>query len=525
MQHRLLTFFRIDLRSLAVFRMALGLLLIADLLVRFGDLTAFYTDAGVVPRDILVRQSPNAPWLSLHVWGGSWLWQATLFAVSALLATSLFVGYRTRWSVFLSWLLLVSLQSRNPLVLNGGDVLLRTLLMWSNFLPLGRRWSLDCRHQRADGEKTFLSPASAAVMLHVCLMYWMTGYFKYDGWGDTPNVFFQVIDFHSYAKALVYRLVQHPDMVSWLGYGVLALEIIGPAFLFIPFWTRQIRMVVVLAFFLLHLGIELSLTVGMFTYVSWCAWLLFVPDLFWDSITQRGPGRSCPEAKELLLQAGGPVEEALVLDSSSRSVSCRWGRSRTAAVLASLVFGYALAWNISTSRSDWNRWFRESTPMWLNDLLLVRQRWNMFALPAVRDGWFVMVARLRDGTVVDLLRNGAVADWGSFNKPSLIYLRYPNHRWRKFYRNVAIGRADAFLPNLCRFEARGWEMRHGSSQAVDKIELYFMQQMSRDPADRDLFMQRIVHEESFARETREVEPREGEVAARVECLAGQTIGP
>lgn len=486
MRERLLNLFGIDLRSLAVFRMGLGLLLLADLLVRSQDMTAFYTDAGAFPRDLLIAQSPNAAWLSLHLWSGSWAWQAILFTAAAILAVALGLGYRTRGSVFLSWLLLVSLQARNPLILNGGDVLLRTLLMWSNFLPLGACWSLDARRRPNCPSGSFLSPASAAILLHVCLMYWMTGYFKYEGWSESPNVFYQVIEFQSYSKPFVHSLLQYPHLVRWLGHGVLALEAVGPLLLFIPCGTKWIRLWVGAAFLLLHLGIELSLTVGMFTYVSWCAWLLFLPEIFWDGCVRLVPS---------LKRATDPPWPA---NGGAAGWEYRWEKSRLAAILAVLLFGYVVSWNLSTARNDWNRAFRESTPMWVNDLLLVRQRWNMFSLPAGRDGWFVMVARLRDGAVVDLLRGGAPADWDSFSKPSLIYQRYPNHRWRKFYRNVAVERANAFLPSLCRFAVHRWEQEHGPERAVQKVELYFMQQMSRDPEDRDLFMQRIVHEEVFA---------------------------
>ncbi|TKX52003.1 HTTM domain-containing protein, partial [Halorubrum sp. SS7] len=40
----------VDPRALAAFRIGLGALLIADLLLRSRSLTAFYTDYGVLPR-------------------------------------------------------------------------------------------------------------------------------------------------------------------------------------------------------------------------------------------------------------------------------------------------------------------------------------------------------------------------------------------------------------------------------------------------------------------------------------------
>ena len=35
------------------------------------------------------------------------------------------------------------MESRNPIILHGGDIVLRMMLFWSLFLPLGARWSAD----------------------------------------------------------------------------------------------------------------------------------------------------------------------------------------------------------------------------------------------------------------------------------------------------------------------------------------------------------------------------------------------
>ena len=51
-------FFGADLRSLAAFRIALALLVLADLLNRARDLTADYTDFGVTPR-VAINPVPN----------------------------------------------------------------------------------------------------------------------------------------------------------------------------------------------------------------------------------------------------------------------------------------------------------------------------------------------------------------------------------------------------------------------------------------------------------------------------------
>ena len=110
-QGRWVALISLDLRSLALFRVCLGLILLADLGIRAGDLHPHYTDAGVLRADEI----------------------------------ALLVGFYTRAATFLSFVLLLSLHNRNPLVLHGGDSLLRLLLFWSLLLPLGACWSLDRR--------------------------------------------------------------------------------------------------------------------------------------------------------------------------------------------------------------------------------------------------------------------------------------------------------------------------------------------------------------------------------------------
>ena len=62
--------FGADLRSLATFRIVLALLVLADLANRATDLSAHYTDAGIMPRTVLVEQVLS-PWaFSLQLMNG-----------------------------------------------------------------------------------------------------------------------------------------------------------------------------------------------------------------------------------------------------------------------------------------------------------------------------------------------------------------------------------------------------------------------------------------------------------------------
>jgi hypothetical protein len=81
---RLASLFAVDLRSLALLRIALASLLLVDLFARSRDLSAFYGEAGTLPVAELARLEPRAALFSVHVhFSGSALALGALFALAA----------------------------------------------------------------------------------------------------------------------------------------------------------------------------------------------------------------------------------------------------------------------------------------------------------------------------------------------------------------------------------------------------------------------------------------------------------
>src|SRR5262249_31330534 len=78
----------LDVRSLALFRVLLALLTLVDVAGRFTDLEAHYGEAGVLPIELVPTPGMQAgdaflPF-SLHLLGGSPVWQGTLLALEGL---------------------------------------------------------------------------------------------------------------------------------------------------------------------------------------------------------------------------------------------------------------------------------------------------------------------------------------------------------------------------------------------------------------------------------------------------------
>ncbi|MCP6719998.1 MAG: HTTM domain-containing protein, partial [Patescibacteria group bacterium] len=137
-------YYSIDTRALAVFRIGIALMILADLLLRLRDIGAFYDDSSALPREFVIKNyTIFSRLLSIHLLHGSLHFQLVLFFLAGVFSIALLVGYRTRFVTIVSWLLLVSLQIRGPVIIHGADVLLRFMLFWGIFLPLGSRYSLD----------------------------------------------------------------------------------------------------------------------------------------------------------------------------------------------------------------------------------------------------------------------------------------------------------------------------------------------------------------------------------------------
>src|SRR5581483_3489812 len=138
----LTSIFTLDLRSLAVLRIGTGILLLSDFILYSRDLGAFFTDNGVLPHQFALNRL--LPWsYSIHALNGSFAFEIVLFLISVFFAGMLIVGYKTRVATIVSWILLISVQNRIPIIGAGDDLLLRMILFWGIFLPWNAVYSVD----------------------------------------------------------------------------------------------------------------------------------------------------------------------------------------------------------------------------------------------------------------------------------------------------------------------------------------------------------------------------------------------
>lgn len=493
----------VDLRALGAFRIALGILLAVDVLSRSVDLRAHYTDFGVLPIGPFVDQIDGALRISLHFANGTTGWQAFLFALMLLASLCVMAGYRTRLATVTAWVLLVSLHNRNPMVLNGGDVLLRMLYFWGMFLPLGERYSIDNALTTGPrrSENAWFGGASAGLVLQVAVLYLCTALLKNGReWWPEGNAVLYSLSHQEFAAGFGRWLTQWPGLLRAITYIVYFLEL-GAAFLILcPLYHTWLRTMAVLSLVGLHLGIGVSMRLGSFPWIDIASLIPLLPGAICDRIAARwsraeraGLGDRLHDMVARCRVALGPLAEK-VLPYRERGPS---EPSLAAQVLVIFFIGYIGLWNLKgLPESDVT-----IPPAWtqLVHVLRIDQRWAMFApQPSSEGGWFVIPGELKDGTQVDVLRR--LEQPVDFSLPRDVFETYANIRWRKYLTNLRDRNRKEHRLYYGKWLCRSWNEHRDEAKKLASFDIIFMRMRSVLPGQEGTPERQVLwHHECFKR--------------------------
>ena len=452
----------VDARALAALRISLGLLLLADLFLRSLDLVAFYTDAGVLPRSALREAFPAFAALSIHALSGDAWFQAILFLVAAGFALALLFGYRTRLATLASLVLLVSIQARNPMVLNAGDSVLRRLLFWSLFLPLGGRWSVDVLRGEESSERV-ASAATAAFLVQVVIVYAANGLFKLRGelWlrGDAIQYVFSL---DQLTVRLGDALAGYPLLLEAFDWLWLAMVLSSILLILLTGWPKALFASLFAA---MHLGMFLTMRLGLFPLVSVAALLAFLPTTAWDAVEDRARGTFLGRLD--IASRRGRFARALPERRISIPADVRRWTRRGAATLVVCLLALILVWNAATLG------YVDPPDGATSIVDPGERRWDMFAPePRTDDGWYVVPARTASGEEVDALHGSAVTG----ERPPELADTYPSHRWFVYLLDVRRA-GDDLRGRFAGYLCERWNATH--DDGLTNVTAYYVEQPAR----------------------------------------------
>jgi len=441
---RLRRSFTLDSRSLAAFRIALGMLVAADAVLRSRDVSLMFSADGLFPPPLLQTYLDDpCAWSLATLLAAPW-WGPCMLAFEAAAGLILAAGCGTRVATIAAWVAVVSILRRTAPATNAGDAWLACLLFWSMFLPLGSVWSWDARSWSRPGR--LCSTATGCLVLQIAVVYLAAGLSKWnDGWlsGDAMRHALSVHDHGTAAGEWLLGLVG--ERIRLLGWGVLALELLGPLLLIVCPGPGA-RLCLVVLFSLFHLAICLTMTVGLFGYVGLAAWLALVPTEAWDWLHPR------PESPP---------------DDGGTGVAAGTGESWIARCGCLAAGGLALVSLVH----DVSPWRERPLPWPLRSLIslpCLHQEWAMFGNVQRQEQWVYGRAELADGHVVDLLRGGRTLE---AERPTGGFTSLPHHRWHKLFWVLPRPRQRIFAPAIAAALVRDWNGRHPPDRRVLSLEL------------------------------------------------------
>jgi hypothetical protein len=447
--------FLLDARSLAVYRVGLGLILIIDCLERAADLEMMLGPHGIFPLETLVRYHGTITMWSLANLHDSAAWSGCVLALEGLAGAALAVGWHTRIATILGWVALVSVIRRGSPAVNSGDVWLACQMFWAMFLPLGARWSIDAvRHHVADAHTppptATLSVATVALVLQLIAVYLGAGLSKCNADWFTGNALPLALSVHDHGTSFGMVLATDGWLTRPVQWVVIAGEVLLPLLLLaVP--TPRVRVGLVLIFIVFHIAIWLGMSVGLFPAVGIVAWLPLLPREVWTSQPATDDDR--------VITLGRPATWACA----------------TAGAIAAMAFVMNLA-----------PWRPERLPLPLAvavNLTALQQEWAMFGGVPSREQWVYGLAVLTDGTEVDILRRGRPVER---DHPGGGFTTLANHRWHTFFWHLARPDAKVFAEPAARALAMEWNARHGPDRQIVSLEIrYGFKTVAGEAAIRD----------------------------------------
>jgi hypothetical protein len=452
--------FGIDSRGLAALRIALGLLVLADLLLRGQELATFYTDTGVLPRATHEALYPTLARLSIHTVTGSTAGQAVLFLLAGAIAVAMVAGYRTRLATAGVAFLHVSMYARNPHLTNGGDGLLALALFLGVFLPLGERWSVDALRTRAAGatpRSWVASMATATFLAQPVVVYLANAAFKLqsDVWmgGTAVQI---VLELEQFSVRLGPHLTAYPALLAAINWLWVAMLVASPLLVLATGWRRSL---VVAGFALAHLGMLATMRLGLFPLVVVGLLLAYLPPSVWERIERR-------------LQAGRDLQATFQRALAGRLGPARGPRLPTEArrggrvavtVFLAVVLVASVAWP-ATAVGLVDADGHGAVPN------LDGYTWRLFApYPPTATTWFVAPATLETGERIDAF-DGSSVEWGP---PPDAADTYPSTLWHRYLGDVRWGGEGvhrSLADHLCR-RAGGY-----ADAEVTEVSVYVLEQ-------------------------------------------------
>jgi len=478
----------LDLRSLACLRVLTGGVVVWDVLDRARDLTAHYTDGGILPTETARALAAHFGWFSLHTQSGSFGYQLALAIVTLLLGLALVAGLATRLVTPLCWVLCVSVQNRFCLGDYPGDYLLAVMLLGGSLLPWGALGSADAWRRQRRGAALpapqYRGPGGHALLLLFVLFLGTAGLSKIAAGGHwlDGSALYLTLSSARYTSGRLDGFLDHPGLLQPISYGIPWLEVALPLLLLSPWRHAAVRTWAIAASCALFVSFSVGLDLSAFPLLSGAIAIGLLPPWFWEQLVpalrrraRRAPAP--PAAREPAAQDAVTSDRALLPGPAARV-------THALAICLMLLHATHYFYKIG----NFSYFAAPKAPPAFVDrtlgFLRLKNIYRLFADPSVfeqSDGWDVAPGELADGRKIDVLSGAAL----SSDPPPSATEALDGLRWHQYltllnwypswnpkhitsYHVVEYARLRA---DLARYLCRWWNERHTGAERLASVNV------------------------------------------------------
>lgn len=260
--------------TLALFRIAFGVVVLGWAISLAPPLYSFFSDDGVLPGH---PDSGTGSWGVLEV-SSTPAAVTVLYLLLVVAAISLIAGFASRFAAVVVWIAVVSFGRRDPWVLNSGDLMLAVLAFYLMLAPSGAALSVD--RWLGARERFWEFPVRSIwplrlVQVQVSILYFFAVWEKVRGqtWNDGTAVSyaFRIEDLERFPVPTF--VTDSLVLTNVLTFGTLGMELA----LAILVWNRKLTPWILLGGVALHLGIDFAVRVGFFSFAALVAYIAFLP--------------------------------------------------------------------------------------------------------------------------------------------------------------------------------------------------------------------------------------------------------
>lgn len=414
---------RLDRRVLGVFRAALGLVLLYDVLRRFPDAGLLWSNDGVLSNLALRKWPQSAHQVSFLLNVSSASAVKVAFGGLGVLFLLYTLGLFTRLMQPLALLGYAGLNARNLFFEDGGTSLVIILLTWTVALPLADRFALDALRRdaalptvkarvaaRFEARRPVVTVAGLAILLQGAVIYWLNAVHKSGPTWRGGDAVHLVLWQHRVNTPFALWFSQHEPawfspLSTWL---TKRTELLLPVLLLWPSHPKQTRSAAFVLAVLLHGGIALTLTLGPFSYAMICLLWLAVPGAVLDAVALTGGSTARAHVWRLARLRARAVRGLRRLGLGSRAAVVPAAfRGRLIKMREAFLIWMLFVEGVSVLSSNRAvpKWLRVTPRPWVNGYkpyLRGFQGWSMFAPDAPKDdGTMVVDAVTVSGKHID----------------------------------------------------------------------------------------------------------------------------